>query len=238
MVFFPVLYYGVIFCYLVCLALWKNHGNWALLFLVIPCLLSSLMLVVDARESRKHNADRWFEKGSAVYSVSLFFMPGLFFVITCFILGVIETLSFLSTFKESEYLNLLFLCLCPIAFAFSGQIFARGLRDSKHTAVVFSSLFSFFYAMFFVFLSFLFSGAPIKSGYLSSTNFLLNTISAFNTTFSHTADKILAEASLGWVSTIMSLFGNFTQYFAISLSLALSFNFIRHQLTKEVEHYE
>lgn len=238
MVFFPVLYYGVIFCYLVCLSLWKDHGNWALLFLAIPCLLASLMLVVDARESRKHNAERWFEKESKVYSISLFFMPGLFFVITCFVLGVVETLSFLSTFKESEYLNLGFLCLIPIAFAFSGQIFANGLRDTKHTAVVFSSIFSFFYALLFAFLTFLFFGAPIESGYLSSTNALLNTVSAFNSTLAHTTDKLLAEASLEWISAIMSFFGGFTQYFAISLSLALSFNFIRHQLTKEVEHYE
>lgn len=239
MVFFPVLYYGVIFCYLACLALWKNHGNWALLFLIIPCLLSSLMLAVDARESRKHNADRWFEKGSTVYSVSLFFMPGLFFVITCFILGVVETLSFLSTFKESEYINLFFLCLCPIAFAFSGQIFAKGLRDSKHTAVVFSSLFSFFYALCFSSLSLLFSFSDEKQvGYLSSTNPLLNLVSAFNSTIMHLTDRLFAEASLEWVSAIMSFFGNFTQYFAICLSLALSFNFIRHQLTKEVEHYE
>lgn len=238
MVFFPVLYYGVIFCYLVCLSLWKNHGNWALLFLAIPCLLASLMLAIDARESRRHNAERWFEKESKVYSISLFFMPGLFFVITCFVLGVVETLSFLSTFKEDEYLNLLFLFISPIAFAFSGQIFAKGLRDTKHTAVVFSSIFSFFYAMFFTFLAFLFSSKDIESGYLHSSNALLNAISAFNSTFLHLTDKILLEASLGWISTIMSLFGNFTQYFAICLSLALSFNFIRHQLTKEVEHYE
>lgn len=238
MVFFPVLYYGVIFCYLVCLSLWKNHGNWALLFLAIPCLLASLMLAIDARESRRHNAERWFEKESKVYSISLFFMPGLFFVITCFVLGVVETLSFLSTFKEDEYLNLLFLFVSPIAFAFSGQIFAKGLRDTKHTAVVFSSIFSFFYAMFFTFLAFLFSGKDMQSGYLQSSNVLLDVISAFNSMISNQTSEIFAKFSLEWVFAIMSLFGNFTQYFAICLSLALSFNLIRHQLTKEVEHYE
>ena len=237
MVFFPVLYYGVIFCYLACLALWKNHGNWALPFLAIPCLLPALMLIINRRESREHNAGRLFELGSTGHRVFLLFRPGWFFVIICFILGAIETLSFLSTFKDSEYLNLLFLCLCPLAFAFFGKIFAEGLRDSEHTVVIFSSIFSFFYAIVFSLLGSLFSSES-QSGYLSSTNSILDFLSDLNSTIAHSTNNFFVEMSLEWAGRILSFFGSFTQYFAICLSLALSFNFIRHQLTQEVEHYE
>lgn len=237
MVFFPVLYYLVIFCYLVCLALWKNHGFFALIFLMIPCSLAALMLIMNKRESRKHNAGRWFESGSMGQRIFLWFMPGSFFFIICFVLGVVETLSFLSTFKDAEYLNLLFLCLCPLAFAFFGKIFSGGLRDGEHTVVIFSSSFSFFYAVVFSLVGLLFPSG-IQSGYLPSTNFVLHFLSMLNSTIAHSINNFFIEISQEGIGDFLAWLGDFAQYFSICLSLALSFNLIRHQFTKEVEHYE